>query len=255
MDLSFDLSRSGDYTSASQIARVLSESWFGENMYCPACSCEELETLPNNTKVMDFRCPECGEPYQLKASSKRFGNTIVNSEYYTKIRKIKAGETPNWSLLEYDIEDYFVKNLMVIPRHFLTPVIIQKRAPLSQTARRAGWTGSNVLIGRLPDDAKLYVIRDEKEVPRSDVIRQWKRFEFMRRRRLNQKGWINDVLYCIRRLDKEEFTLSEMYDFEDYLSGLYPRNRHVKDKIRQQLQYLRDEGIIEFVGRGEYRVK
>lgn len=32
-------------------------------------------------------------------------------------------------------------------------------------------------------------------------------------------------------------------------------NRHVKDKIRQQLQMLRDEGIVEFVRRGYYKLK
>ena len=30
-------------------------------------------------------------------------------------------------------------------------------------------------------------------------------------------------------------------------------NNFIKDKIRQQLQILRDKAIIEFVGRGKYK--
>jgi type II restriction enzyme len=30
-------------------------------------------------------------------------------------------------------------------------------------------------------------------------------------------------------------------------------NNFIKDKIRQQLQLLRDKGMIEFVGRGNYK--
>ncbi|UCE74528.1 MAG: hypothetical protein JSV56_02165 [Methanomassiliicoccales archaeon] len=50
----------------------------------------------------------------------------------------------------------------------------------------------------------------------------------------------NDILTFVRGLDKKEFTLKEMYGFEDRLQELHPDNRHVRDKIRQQM--LRDEG-------------
>ncbi len=33
----------------------------------------------------------------------------------------------------------------------------------------------------------------------------------------------------------------------------HPDNYHVEDKIRQQLQMLRDNEIIEFIGKGHYR--
>ena len=33
----------------------------------------------------------------------------------------------------------------------------------------------------------------------------------------------------------------------------YTNNNFIKDKIRQQLQVLRDQGIIEFNGRGNYK--
>jgi type II restriction enzyme len=44
-----------------------------------------------------------------------------------------------------------------------------------------------------------------------------------------------------------------VYQFEKQLAAKHPENNHIKDKIRQQLQMLRDKGIIGFNGRGHYR--
>lgn len=45
-----------------------------------------------------------------------------------------------------------------------------------------------------------------------------------------------------------------IHSFLVHYGNLYfKENHHVKDKIRQQLQMLRDNGIIEFTGRGHYR--
>ncbi|UCE74530.1 MAG: hypothetical protein JSV56_02175 [Methanomassiliicoccales archaeon] len=38
-----------------------------------------------------------------------------------------------------------------------------------------------------------------------------------------------------------------MYAFEERLQNQHPDNKHVRDKISEQLQMLRDEGIVEFV--------
>ena len=46
-----------------------------------------------------------------------------------------------------------------------------------------------------------------------------------------------------------------MYQFEQKLKTKYPNNQFIKDKIRQQLQVLRDKDLIEFVSRGTYRKK
>ena len=54
-------------------------------------------------------------------------------------------------------------------------------------------------------------------------------------------------------IENKDFTLDQIYRFEELLAEKHPDNHHVKDKIRQQLQMLRDNGIIEFTGRGHYR--
>jgi type II restriction enzyme len=63
-----------------------------------------------------------------------------------------------------------------------------------------------------------------------------------------------DVLNVVRSLGKREFALADVYACEANLARLHPQNLHVRDKIRQQLQRLRDLGFVEFLGAGEYRV-
>jgi len=66
------------------------------------------------------------------------------------------------------------------------------------------------------------------------------------------RGWTLDVLRVIRRLGKQDFSLKEVYEFESELKELHPRNENIRPKIRQQLQVLRDLGMIKFVGEGRY---
>ena len=65
-------------------------------------------------------------------------------------------------------------------------------------------------------------------------------------------GWLMDVLDCLNDLNVT-FTLDEVYAFEDLLAVKHPENNNIKAKIRQQLQFLRDKGIIVFVGNGVYK--
>ena len=51
------------------------------------------------------------------------------------------------------------------------------------------------------------------------------------------------------------FTLDDVYAHEDELAALHPGNRHVRDKIRQQLQVLRDMGLLQFLSPGSYRLR
>lgn len=255
MDLQINTKLATGYKSKSQVARILTESWFADNAYCPACSSNTVERLPDNTKVIDFQCSECEENFQLKSKSRKFGNKVANSEYYTKIEKIKKGLSPNWVFLQYDNKDWHIENLMIIPKHFMTIEAIEARKPLSDNARRSGWVGSNILLNRFPPDARLHLVLNGLEIPKRTVIENWKKFEFMKDRRYDTKGWLNDVITCVRELDKEFFSLEELYCFTPRLKELHPQNEHIEAKIRQQLQILRDNSIIEFLGRGKYRLK
>lgn len=69
------------------------------------------------------------------------------------------------------------------------------------------------------------------------------------------RGWTVDVLRAIRELRKPRFSLQDLYGFEAELKNLHPKNLNVRPKIRQQLQVLRDLGLLEFAGPGNYILK
>jgi type II restriction enzyme len=254
MDLTLNQKLASDYKSPSQKARIMTESWAGENLYCPACPSDILDSAPNNEKVFDFTCHECEEKYQLKSKSSSFGNKVANSAYAPKIKAIRRRTNPNYLFLRYDSKKFRVEDLFLVPKYFLSPSVIEIRKKLSTNARRSGWEGSNILIGKLPLDARIALIEDEKIFPKKEVRREWKRFSFLKNQSLQSRGWLADVLASIRKLEKETFTLSEAYSFEKELAKLHPRNKHIRPKIRQQLQVLRDQGIVVFLGKGEYQI-
>ena len=62
-------------------------------------------------------------------------------------------------------------------------------------------------------------------------------------------------MMCVDKLGRKDFSLDDVYTFEKELNKKHPDNRHIKDKIRQQLQVLRDKGYLEFTSRGNYRLR
>ena len=62
-----------------------------------------------------------------------------------------------------------------------------------------------------------------------------------------------DVLLCVEKINKSEFSLDDVYAFESVLQAKHPENHNVRAKVRQQLQFLRDRGVVRFLGRGRYR--
>jgi type II restriction enzyme len=90
--------------------------------------------------------------------------------------------------------------------------------------------------------------------PASEVREKFKRVKPLKDISVTQRGWTLDVLNAIRRLGKTEFTTTDAYAFTRELEKLHPDNRHVRDKIRQQLQVLRDMGLLIQLGRGEWKL-
>ena len=66
-------------------------------------------------------------------------------------------------------------------------------------------------------------------------------------------GWRLDVFRVVSRISENIFELENVYGWKDELQKLHPDNRNVEAKIRQQLQELRDLGLIEFLKPGVYR--
>jgi HKD family nuclease len=66
-------------------------------------------------------------------------------------------------------------------------------------------------------------------------------------------GWKAEIFKCANSLPSDIFNLDDINRFIPHLKRKYPNNNHIQDKIRQQLQILRDLGLIEFLGNGSYK--
>lgn len=252
MRLSFDTSLSEKYNSSAQKIRVMSESWLGDNMYCPNCGNPRISHLTNNSPVADFQCDNCGEIYELKSKNGNLGKKIADGAYSTMIERITSDSNPDLFLLQYS-ESLSVTELLLIPRFFFVPDIIEKRKPLAATARRHGWIGCNILFGEIPQQGKISVIQNSRILDRQDVIQNYDRIKQLRTKSIESRGWLLDVLSCINDIQKTEFSLSDVYGYVEVLQKKHINNNNVEAKIRQQLQFLRDKGFIEFLGKGQYR--
>jgi type II restriction enzyme len=243
------------YVSASQIARVDTEGWADSNMYCPNCGCSALMRYPANRPVADFYCGQCRDQYELKSQSKAFGRKVADGAYDTKIERLASDTSPNLILLQYNREDRRVENLTVVPRYFFVPQAIERRPPLRPTARRAGWVGSNILLDRIPDSGLISVIRSGLVRDRREVIEEWSRLRFIEECRGEARSWLLEVMRCVQKIGRPDFTLADVYAFEHDLSAVFPLNNNVRPKIRQQLQVLRDGGYLNFLGNGRYSTR
>lgn len=67
-------------------------------------------------------------------------------------------------------------------------------------------------------------------------------------------SWTKSVWDCVVSNGNADFELSDMYAFEEDLSTEYPANNHIRDKIRQQLQVLRNLGFVSSEFSGEFSV-
>ena len=232
---------------------MATEAWVASNLYCPACSSPKLIPSKTGFAVTDFACPVCNEEFQLKAKRGLLGSTITDAAYSQALRAAEQNAFPNLLLLGYQTIPGPVVTLQAIPGPFITPTALEPRRPLTASARRAGWIGCNIVIGNLPQSARIAIIADERPRQTAQVRSDWRRWDFLRERDVSTRTWLNEILRRVESLGKQEFTLEEVYAFEEDLSRIFPHNRFVRPKIRQQLQVLRDRGFLEFRERGRYR--
>jgi type II restriction enzyme len=243
------------YSSGSQNARAWTERWVKDQLFCPNCGNSNLHQFPVNQPVADFVCPLCNEEFELKSQKSAFGKRIVDGAFRTMCERLAASNNPSLLLLNYDLTKLSVRNALVIPKHFFVREIIEERKPLAPTARRAGWIGCNILLGQIPAAGKICIVQNGQARPRDAVLADWKRTLFLRRQNNEARGWLLEIMRCVDEIGRPEFDLQDVYGFESKLGDLYPQNRHVRQKIRQQLQVLRDHGYLDFLGSGHYRLR
>lgn len=248
-----DTSVADCYKSESQRSRVISEAWFSSFAYCLSCENNKLRQTAANTKASDFRCPDCRQEYELKTYSLKPSRTLVDGAYSAMMSRILESEPPTLMLLERT-GNWSVKSLTAIHGKFLTPEIVIKRRPLSEGARRAGWTGCNIRLDLISPDAQIQVVADGERRDPSLIRVAFQRFNRLGSLSIRSRGWATLTLRVLRSLGTSEFSLSAIYDQERQFASIYPNNRNIRAKIRQQLQMLRDLGYLEFRGKGSYHL-
>ncbi|MGC9954097.1 MAG: DpnI domain-containing protein [Rhizomicrobium sp.] len=243
------------YHGPTQSARFWTESWVRGQAYCPNCGRTNITKYENNRPVADFYCSSCNEEYELKGQKSKFGARVLDGAFRTMCERLTASNNPNLMLMNYDLKKLSVTDFFVVPKQFFVRAIIEERKPLALTARRAGWIGCNILLNRIPEIGKIFFVRSGTLLPKESVLEKWQKTLFLRDEGAEARGWLIEVMNCVELIGKQEFVLDDVYAFEQRLCQIYPNNHHVKQKIRQQLQVLRDRGYLDFVSRGFYRLR
>ncbi|HTQ62263.1 MAG TPA: DpnI domain-containing protein [Candidatus Solibacter sp.] len=255
MRLNLPTSGLDQYKSASQRARVGTEGWGAENLFCPVCNSPRLDAAARGTAILDYTCPKCNSPFQLKSQSKPFGTKILDSAYSQMKRAILTDHTPNLYVLHYDLTAWAVRTVILIPHFAFALSAIERRPPLAPTARRAGWVGCNILLDKIAARARIPVVSEGTPHTPREVRASYNRLRPLENLQAEKRGWTLDVLQVVQSLGKPEFTLADVYTHAAQLAKLHPHNAHIQPKIRQQLQILRDLGLLSFLSPGSYRLK
>ena len=252
MNFKLNIGLTGGYKNSSQKIRVMTEAWVADNIFCPVCGSPHVSHLSNNLPVADIVCPHCGENFELKSKSSTISNKITDGAYSTMIERINSISNPELFIMQYS-KNLEVVNLTLIPKFFFVPSIIEKRKPLSENARRAGWTGCNILLSKVPEQAKITIIKNQICADVDLVVGQYAKLRQLQTNNISGRGWLMDILNCVNSIKSSDFFLDDIYGFAGQLKLKHPDNQHIQAKIRQQLQLLRDKGFIEFLGNGHYR--
>lgn len=72
---------------------------------------------------------------------------------------------------------------------------------------------------------------------------------------INLRGW-NFIVYILikNNFKNNIFSLQDLYRYEEYFALVYPTNFHIKEKLRQTLQNLRNKGLLQFLTQGNYQM-
>ena len=130
--------------------------------------------------MADFLCDTGSEEYELKSQKARLGARVVDGAWATMTARLQAQNNPNLLVMRYDRRRSRVSDLIVVPKQFFTPEVIERRRPLAPTARRAGWVGCNILLGEVPEAGKVAVIREGVALPKAEVLARFRETLFLR---------------------------------------------------------------------------
>ena len=255
MNLVCNPALAGDKKRNTQRVRVISEGWFGQEGYCLKCNSPRLDATPAGTEFRDFVCPRCSQAYELKSSARAHTTTVQDGGFASMMRRMRANEAPALMLMHY-MPDWNVQGLIAIHPVFLTTAVVRKRPkPHHRPKTGKEYWMCDLNLAAIPSDGKIVVVGGGEARPHALARREFRESMRFADVPLRKRGWAALVLANVRKMGKTEFTLKDIYAYEEAMHAIYPKNSHVRPKIRQQLQVLRDLGYLEFPERGRYLVR
>jgi type II restriction enzyme len=153
----------------------------------------------------------------------------------------------------------------------LDRIPVDARIEIISTRKNSG--RANMLTSKSNQSLLTSAATEIRITPPEEVREKFRRIKPLKELSITQRGWTLDVLNIVRRISESRrgglprqsqteaghatltITNADVYAHERELSQLHPDNRHVKDKIRQQLQVLRDLGILSQPERGVWKIK
>ncbi len=167
ISLSFDPTLGFGYTSKSQMARVMMETWVELNLYCLRCRSDKLRKLPDNTPLADFVCPKCDCEYQVKSKNGRFLDIVAGAEYRKVIAAVRSGRLPDHFFAEYDTRCSMLVWVRAIPGSLIAEERVVARKPLSPISKRKGWVGCTINIAELSSVSIVSPQAQNRDIARS----------------------------------------------------------------------------------------
>ncbi len=247
-----DTSLGAGYKSASQKVRVMTETWAEEYGYCPSCGASII-SYENNKPVADFFCQKCHEDFELKSwKTETRSNIIPDGSYKTMLERLESDTNPNFFVIQYN-KHFEILNYLAIPKYYVRTTDIKPRG--KWIPNRPNYIMCNIMMTNIPESGKIYYIENGKSREKWYILDEWRKTNFLAEKsNIETKWWLLDIMWCIERIGKKEFTLADIYSFSKILREKHPDNNNIEAKIRQQLQVLRDKGYLEFGGRGVYKL-
>lgn len=251
MEIHGDITLGLGYTNPTQQVRKISEAWIAKNGYCLKCDSDTLTPTSANTKSRDFVCENCLHGYELKSKCGIFSTRVLDGAYGAMVTTIRQGNTPTFLLLEY-ARSWSISGLRAIHHSLITETSVEARKPLSPSARRAGWIGCNIVLPAIAVEGQIAMVQSGVMQPKSTTRDAFARLEKLSLLPYKDRSWAATLLNLLHRLPSRDFALADVYKFDSELQKLFPNNKHIRPKVRQQLQVLRDAGLISFNGGGRY---
>jgi hypothetical protein len=146
--------------TANQVLGRWGETLVAKKFACPRCKrFFTLRRLPPNFKCADIVCDFCGYLAQVKTATvsdvMKVPSSILGAAWKPQRERMKAGiYFPLFIVLRNGNKSA----VYYLPTEFQKPSLFKKRAPLSASARRAGWQGFSYDLSSLAKEALVRIL-------------------------------------------------------------------------------------------------